>query len=399
MKKFYFSLMLLFGLLAINMNAQSTRTIYLDATLWAADDPVFMVHVWNTGDEDAADYTFEAVVDAANIYSAEIRNDAAHAIFVRKNPEGDMSVIWNDAWNRAYTDIPADKNLFTVTAWEGGDAENPCIGEWSQYGEETIVPQPEEGDKVIVKVLKPETWDVIYAYEYADGKQDVNLLGAWPGAQLQDLGNGWYGLAVPAEANLILNNGSSDEQANDYYITAAVCLEGVANEQDVTVSTNCADVPDPQEGVIPEPQPVNDVAIKVRKLDTWSTMNIWAWGSADATFMAQFTAWPGVAMQDLGNGWYGFTVKSDAWFIVNNGDGSEQTQAAQATEEGCYEVGTDKNGEGHYAINSATCPSEASAIESVIADDSKKAVKRIMEGQIVLIRDGKVYNALGVQMK
>lgn len=310
-----------------------------------------------------------------------------------------MSVIWNDAWNRAYTDIPTDKNLFTVTAWEGGDTENPCIGAWSQYGEGTINPQPEEGDKVIVKVLKPETWDVIYAYEWAVGKEAVNLLGAWPGAQLQDLGNGWYGLAVPAEANLILNNGGSGEQANDYYITAAVCLEGVADRQDVTVSTNCAEVPDPQEGVIPEPQPVNDVAIKVRKLDTWSTMNIWAWGSADATFMAQFTAWPGVAMQDLGDGWYGFTVKSDAWFIVNNGDGSEQTQAAQATEEGCYEVGTDKNGEGHYAINSATCPSEASAIESVIADDSKKAVKRIMEGQIVLIRDGKVYNALGVQMK
>ncbi len=399
MKKLFFSLTLLFGLMAINMNAQSTRTIYLDATLWANDTPVFMVHVWNTGDEDAADYTFEAVADAENIYSAEIRDDAAHGIFVRKDPAGDLAVIWNDAWNRAYTDIPADMDIFTITAWEGGEGENPCLGVWSKYGEEIVEPQPVEGDKVIVKVLKPETWDVIYAYEWHSAKSDASLLGGWPGTELQELGNGWYGLVVPAEANLILNNGGNGEQANDYYITSAVCLEGVADGQDVTVSENCADVPDPEEGVTPEPQPVNDAVIKVRKLDAWSAMSIWAWGSADDDFMAQFVAWPGVAMQDLGDGWYGITVKVDATLIVNNGEGSEQSQAFTVSEDACLEVNTEKNDDGHYVINNADCPEESTAIEAVVVDGSKKAVKRIVDGQIILIRDGKAFNVLGAQIR
>ena len=282
MKKLFFSLTLLFGLLTINMNAQSTRTIYLDATLWAAEAPVFMVHVWNEGDVDAADYTFEAVANTDNIYSADIRDDAAHAIFVRKDPNGNLSVIWDDAWNRAYSNIPADKDLFTVTAWEGGDEQNPCVGVWSVYG------------------------------------------------------------------------------------------------------------------VTPE---VNDAVIKVHKLDSWNSMSIWAWNSADATFMEQFVTWPGVAMEDLGDGWYGFTVKVDADIIVNNGEGNEQSQAFNVSEDACLEVSTAKNDDGHYIINAVECPDKSSAIEAVVAGDSKKAVKCIQDGQIILIRDGKIYNALGTQIK
>ena len=74
MKKILFSILLtMASAMAMNVSA-GTRTIYLDATVWSSDGPVFAVHVWNTGDADAADYTLTLV--EGNIYKAEIRDDA-----------------------------------------------------------------------------------------------------------------------------------------------------------------------------------------------------------------------------------------------------------------------------------------------------------------------------------
>jgi len=389
------TLFLFMAMAAITISAQSTRTIYLDANIWATEDnPVYAVYVWNTGDADAAGYWFEKV--EGNIWKADIRDDATSAIFLRKNPNDAevMTNIWGGWWNRSATAIPADKDLHKITSWSDGD-DGLDHGVWSVYGQDDPGQGGEQTDKVILKVFKPASWPKIYAYEWATGKTDADLLGKWPGLELQDLGNGWFGAYVPANANLILNNGSN-EQANDYLISASVCLENISNRQDVSVAADCASVPDPQEGGTPVVDPAKDVIIKVLKPEGWASMSIWAWGSKDETFMAQFTAWPGVAMQNLGNGWYQFTVKDDAWFLVNNGDGSEQSQAALTAEPACFTVTAEKNVEGHYAIVNADCPSDTQAIDQIINLPSSR--KMIKDGKLIIVRDGVEYNAIGTKL-
>ena len=142
--------------------------------------------------------------------------------------------------------------------------------------------------------------------------------------------------------------------------------------------------------------PVADVVIKVLKPEGWASMSIWAWASADATFMAQFTEWPGVAMQNLGNGWYQFTVKADAWFLVNNGEGTKQSQSAHADEAACFTITSEQNAEGHYAIVNADCPSDTQAIDQIGNRPSNN--KMIKDGKLVIVRDGVEYNAIGTKL-
>lgn len=286
MKKFFLSFALLIGMVAINAQ---TRTIYLDATLWNVDSPVYAVHVWNTGDEDAADAWFQPVEGQNGIFVAEIREDAAHAIFCRKNPNDAevMTNVWGGWWNRAYTDIPADKNLFTITAWEGGEGENQSLGSWSVYGEEPAAPAD-----VIVKVLKPAAWNSIY---------------------------------------------------------------------------------------------------------------LWGWGSADATFMAQFAQWPGVPAQDLGNGWFQVTVKEDAWFKFNSGPGEPllESTAAHCTAAHCFTISDQSQlggqGQNEYILVDADCDDMPSAVENVT--EEAKTAKRIVNGQLIILHDGKTFNALGTELR
>ena len=110
-------------------------------------------------------------------------------------------------------------------------------------------------------------------------------------------------------------------------------------------------------GVTPNPEPVADVIVKVKKPAGWAGLSIWAWDSKDATWMAQFTAWPGVACTEIGNDWYQFTVKADAWFTFNDGQESTsvQTAAANAPTATCYTISDEKNAEGHYLLVDADC--------------------------------------------
>lgn len=272
------------AMVAMTMSAQSTRTIYLDANIWQTSDvnPVFAVHVWNTGEDDAADYWFEAV--EGTIYKAEIRDDAVSAIFLRKDPADAqvMDLIWGGEWNRSETTIPADQNEYRILSWGSGEGTGEH-GEWMNYGDPIA--------------------------------------------------------------------------------------------------------------------PVADVIVKVKKPAEWPGMNIWAWGSSDAAFNALFPegTWPGIAMEAIGDDWYQFTVKADAWFLFNNGTGDAQSQAAQAPSAACFNIGTGIDASGHFEVVDADCPDDT-AVEEV-AVKANASVKKIVNGQLVIMREGKAFNALGAEMK
>lgn len=145
--------------------------------------------------------------------------------------------------------------------------------------------------------------------------------------------------------------------------------------------------------------PEADVVVKVQKPADWAGIAIWAWNSGDVDWMAQFTAWPGVALTEIGNDWYQFTVKENAWFMFNDGqaDTSVKTAAAQAKTATCYTVSTEKNTNGEYILEEADCENVNTAINQVIVD-KKGAVKFMQNGQLFIQLDGKTYNALGTQM-
>ena len=245
MKKLLFSILLtMASAMAMNVSA-GTRTIYLDANMWNTDGAIFAVHVWNTGDIDAQGYQLTHV--EGSIYTAEIRDDATNAIFVRKDPNAEDATanVWNGEWNRSVTTIPSDKDQYTIIAWSAEGCTENChsIGEWSVYG------------------------------------------------------------------------------------------------------------------ATPDPEPIADVIVKVKKPAGWAGLSIWAWGTQDAAWMVQFDAWPGVACAEIGNDWYQFTVKADAWFMFNDGQASTivQTAAANAPTATCYTISEETNTDGHHLLVDADC--------------------------------------------
>lgn len=164
---------LVLGMVAAN--AAGTRTIYLAPSIWETEDhPVYAVHVWNQGDEDAADAWFTAVDGQAGVYSAEIRDDAKYAIFCRKNPADAevMTNVWGGWWNRSITEIPADKNMYTITAWEGGEGDNKSLGSWSTFGD------PVQYTTYHIYVNNQTGWATFDVYAWGT----YEAFGNWPGA-------------------------------------------------------------------------------------------------------------------------------------------------------------------------------------------------------------------------
>ena len=223
MKKFTFFMAMVFAML-MNVSAQETRTIYLDANIWAVDNPVFAAWVWNTGDADAQGYHFTLV--EGSIYKAEIRSDATQVIFLRKDPnaEGSTTGIWEGEWNRAQAGIPADKNMFRVTTWE-----EPW-GVWMTYGESV------EYVTHKLYVNNQTGWATFDIYAYGN----LEAFGGWPGATTAptEVKNGVtysvYEFQVEKAApnlNLIIHNNVGEgvdgdqrlyftiNEARDYYLT------------------------------------------------------------------------------------------------------------------------------------------------------------------------------------
>lgn len=119
-----------------------TRTIYLDANMWNTGGAIFALHVWNASDADNKNAGYQLTHVEGSIYTAEIREDATNAIFVRKDPNAENATtnVWNGEWNRSETTIPNDKDQYRITAWKVDEnctpnetTTCPSAGEWSMY--------------------------------------------------------------------------------------------------------------------------------------------------------------------------------------------------------------------------------------------------------------------------
>ena len=198
-----------------------------------------------------------------------------------------------------------------------------------------------------------ETFD-IYAYG------TYEAFGGWPGATgattevKNDVTYNVYEFQVEEGGsivlNLIIHNNVGEGVAGDQRLFFTI---NEARDYYLMVKSNEI----VELGSAISPEPVADVIVKVKKPAGWAGLSIWAWGTQDAAWMAQFTAWPGVACSPIGNDWYQFTVKADAWFMFNNGQVSTsvQTAAANAPTATCYTISDETNTDGHHLLVDADC--------------------------------------------
>ena len=280
--------------------------------------------------------------------TTEVKNDVTYNVYEFQVEEGGSIALNLIIHNNVGEGVVGDQRLF-FTINEARD----------YYLEVTATTVTEVGapkNTYHLYVNNQTGWETFDIYAYGT----YEAFGGWPGATgattevKNDVTYNVYEFQVEEGGsialNLIIHNNVGEgvagdqrlfftiNEARDYYLMAK---SNEIVELGSTIS----------------PEPIADVIVKVKKPAGWAGLSIWAWDSKDATWMAQFTAWPGVACTEIGNDWYQFTVKADAWFMFNDGQEltSVQTAAANAPTATCYTISDETNTAGHHLLVDADC--------------------------------------------
>ena len=108
------------------------KTIYFNEGVWGQADSA-RYEIYCITNESWV--TLVAVDGEAGLFSAEIPETVTDVVFCRMNPalpEGQWSSLQNQTFD---LNIPEGKDLYTITGWGDGWGAK-CTGEWSKYGEE-----------------------------------------------------------------------------------------------------------------------------------------------------------------------------------------------------------------------------------------------------------------------
>ena len=109
------------------ISQDETKTIYLDAGVWALDGATLFAHTWLS---ELDNTNVQLVNVSENVYSVSIKAEHNHVLFVRMH-EGATEVDWNTLWNKTVDlTIPEDKNEYVITGFGASD------GYWKVYGED-----------------------------------------------------------------------------------------------------------------------------------------------------------------------------------------------------------------------------------------------------------------------
>ena len=156
-------------------------------------------------------------------------------------------------------------------------------------------------------------WEDVRSWAWLD-PDGTNAFEAWPGEAMTAGENGWYTAKVPVWVNSVIINANGGEvQTEDLTIDAAEVWVTVDAEGAAEFTYNDPDAP-----------VAEDITVYVQAPADWSEPHLWAWSAPDGTNV--FSAWPGEALQDAGDGWLSLTVPG--WInsiIVNGNEGSVQT--------------------------------------------------------------------------
>lgn len=204
----------------------------------------------------------------------------------------------------------ADQKLEAKNAWITiTDADTVEIS----YEAKTTGEIPEYVEMFEVHAKVDASWEDVRIWAWLD-PDGTNAFEAWPGEAMTAGENGWYTAKVPVWVNsVIINANGSEVQTEDLTIDAAEVWVTVDAEGAAEFTYNDPDAP-----------VAEDITVYVQAPADWSEPHLWAWSAPDGTNV--FSAWPGEALQDAGDGWLSLTVPG--WInsiIVNGNEGSVQT--------------------------------------------------------------------------
>ena len=149
-----------------------------------------------------------------------------------------------------------------------------------------------------------DNWSTVNFYYWSE---ENSAMIAWPGVNMESVGNNEYRAELPNGATkVIFNNGS--QQTND------LSIPGANQIYDNGSWRPYGNNPTPTTDVI------DGECIYFRNNDNWSEVKIYYWSESND----QMVSWPGVNMESAGSNVYKYKVPSDATMVIfNNGQGAQ----------------------------------------------------------------------------
>ena len=134
----------------------------------------------------------------------------------------------------------------------------------------------EEKEMVPVVAQVPSDWEAPHLWAWAD--DGTNAFAAWPGEEMESLGDGWYYTYVPSFVQNVIvnaNNGTDAATQTDGVVVEAGKAVWITVAADKTATVSY----DAQTGEIPAY--VEKFVIHAYVPMDWKTVNMWAWSAPD----------------------------------------------------------------------------------------------------------------------
>ena len=144
-------------------------------------------------------------------------------------------------------------------------------------------------------------WQNVKIYYYNDGQGEA---AQWPGVNMVDDGNGWYSYKITGyeNAKVLFNDGGTNQ-------IPATMVEGFYVDSDMWY----------RNGVQTDERP-DEITVYFYKPSNWSAPNIYYYLNNNDTG----PIWPGVAMEEVSDGWYSYHITKYGSAKVIFGDGTYQ---------------------------------------------------------------------------
>ena len=275
----------------------------------------------------------------------------------------------------------------TATGDEVADrtySANDVVESWAAVYDPTNVPGTGDAKDITVKARVPAEWTgQITAWVWPTGGAGTEVIPIQEGE--------WYVVTHNCtELNIIYKNGAGwtgdANQTIDMTFTENVCIEIMAGGGKATyTAVDCAEEP-----IVPGES--KDITVKATVPVAWTgQITAWVWHATE----------PGKEVMPTQEGeWYVVTEFCEKLNIIFKngagwtGDANQTVDITDITENTCVAVATDGATKATYTIVDCV---ESTDVESVVI--TKKTAKFVHNGQIVVLRDGVMYNMLGQEVK
>lgn len=217
----------------------TTKTLYLNPGVWAADNAKFGVYYFVNNDDNGFSDIMTLAENETAVYTTTIPAKYNKVIFIRlKNTA--TTVNWSDKWNQsADQEIPEGKDLFSVTGWGDND------GSWSKYSP-SEPPAPAEPDSIYF--VNVPGWDNLRVHLWGGTATGTT----WPGVEMTKLGeddqiNGYdvykYVADKGAYTQCIFSNNGENKTADLNWTSGKYYYDGAWYAK--------ADIPEPIPAAVP----------------------------------------------------------------------------------------------------------------------------------------------------